>query len=210
MLRTFRRFASFLQFLAILQIFAILPGKCFSTPMISYEKLLSVLVAGSVCYSPSVDGTAPEIKRMKFILFSLISQLLPKCKFTFCSRHQRGVVITRRCSAHGNRIGTIRPAYPDINPRIGNRARRRLHKAIVHIKEPGNVRHMPPAGQEIKERQRGHALRKPVTAFVRPHPHARRRGRIQPRIVRYGALQRGLLLNRHTPQGKQTAPQVVT
>ncbi|EBW8396730.1 hypothetical protein A3X38_29375, partial [Salmonella enterica subsp. enterica serovar Florida] len=61
--------------------------------MISYEKLLSVLVDGSVCYPPSVDGTAPEIKRMKFILFSLISQLLPKCKFTFCSRHQRGVVI---------------------------------------------------------------------------------------------------------------------
>lgn len=30
---------------AILQIFAILPGKCFSHPMISYEKLLSVLVA---------------------------------------------------------------------------------------------------------------------------------------------------------------------
>lgn len=63
-LRTFRRFASFLQFLAILQIFAILPGKCFSTPMISYEKLLSVLVDGSVCHPPSIAGTAPEIKRM--------------------------------------------------------------------------------------------------------------------------------------------------
>ncbi|EAW1160998.1 hypothetical protein EO50_06075 [Salmonella enterica] len=59
MLRTFRRFASFLQFFAILQIFAILPGKCFSTPMISYEKLLSVLVDGSVCHPPSIAGTAP-------------------------------------------------------------------------------------------------------------------------------------------------------
>ncbi|EAM8422514.1 hypothetical protein RF20_09960 [Salmonella enterica] len=59
MLRTFRRFASFLQFFAILQIFAVLPGKCFSHPMFSYEKLLSVLVAGSVCHQPSVADTTP-------------------------------------------------------------------------------------------------------------------------------------------------------
>ncbi|EBD5954035.1 hypothetical protein C4939_08440 [Salmonella enterica] len=49
---------------AILQIFAVLPGKCFSHPMISYEKLLSVLVDGSVCHPPSIAGTTPEIKRM--------------------------------------------------------------------------------------------------------------------------------------------------